>query len=109
MDLERPTRRAVTLCVSAAFASALQFLTRDSVGLVAWSWVLIGFQLLGLWSLSRQRPSGWLVGAVVQTGWTTYGVLTAQFAFVAGCTVSLAIQSSAWLRRSTSAEEEEPA
>ncbi|MCP4306391.1 MAG: hypothetical protein GY788_16305 [bacterium] len=96
-----------TLIVVACAAPAGEILTRDSVGLVAWSWFLTVLQLGGIWSLSRDRPWGWLIGSTVQSCWAMYGALTSQLAFVFGCCISLAIQGRAWLRWTRRDEEQE--
>jgi hypothetical protein len=99
--------RIGALVAVASMAPAAQLLTRDSMGLATWSWVLTVCQLLGIWSISKPHPCGWLIGSAVQSCWAMYGALTAQPAFVFGCSISLTIQGRAWLRWSRRDEGQE--
>ena len=98
MTLARSAIRVATLVVVGCAAATLQFVTRSWVGLATWAWILSILQLVGVWSVSRRRPTGWLIGSAVQTSWAMYGALTAQAAFIFGCLISLTIQGYAWLR-----------
>jgi hypothetical protein len=65
----------------------------------AWAWVLTGTQLLGLWVAGHQRPSGWLIGFVVQPGWIVYALLSGQLGFVPGCAVSAGVHLATFMRQ----------
>jgi hypothetical protein len=65
----------------------------------AWAWLLTGTQLLGLWVAGHQRPSGWLIGFVVQPAWIVYALLSGQLGFVPGCAVSAGVHLATFMRQ----------
>jgi hypothetical protein len=63
-----------------------------------WPWLLTGLQVLALWSAGTGRWWGWLLGGCVQLPWIAYAVVTTQFGFIPGCTVSASVQIHNFLR-----------
>ncbi|TDD68893.1 hypothetical protein E1262_14180 [Jiangella aurantiaca] len=63
-----------------------------------WPWLLTGIQVLALWSAGSERWWGWLLGAAVQPPWIAYALVTGQFGFIPGCTISAAVQANSFAR-----------
>lgn len=95
--------RAVPLSalLAACLSLAMMATTNQSpLGLPSyWSWVLTGIQVLALAGVGRGYPPAWLAGGAAQIAWITYGLLTNQVGFVAGCAISCVVQVSSYVRQ----------
>jgi len=63
-----------------------------------WSWALTGAGLICLWLMSSGKAWPWLVAAVGQTGWITFGATTGQHGFVVLGLSNAVLQVLGWRR-----------
>jgi hypothetical protein len=50
---------------------------------LAWSFILAGVGIIGLWIAGRKNAWGWAIGAGAQVLWIIYAVATQQWGFIA--------------------------
>jgi hypothetical protein len=65
---------------------------------LVWSWLLVAVGALGMWMAGRRIPSGWAVAILNETLWIIYAIQTAQWGFIAGAAVYIAVFTRNWLR-----------
>jgi len=65
---------------------------------LVWSWLLVTLGAAGMWLAGRRNRAGWAVAIANETLWIVYAVQTAQWGFIAGALLYIAVFTRNWLR-----------
>jgi len=65
---------------------------------LTWSWLLVSLGAVGMWMAGRRMKTGWAIAIVNETLWIVYAIETAQWGFIAGALLYIAVFTRNWLR-----------
>lgn len=77
---------------------------------MAWSFILAGVGILGIYLAGRRSLWGWAIGVGAQMLWIVYAIVTQQWGFIASALSYAAVYALNWRRwaREQRAAREEP-
>ena len=66
--------------------------------MIAWSFVLAGIGILGIYLAGRKSLWGWAIGVGAQLLWIVYAIVTQQWGFIASAVAYASVYGLNWYR-----------
>lgn len=66
--------------------------------MIAWSFVLAGVGILGIYLAGRKSLWGWAIGVGAQLLWIVYAIVTQQWGFIASALAYASVYGLNWYR-----------
>jgi hypothetical protein len=73
---------------------------------IAWSFVLAGIGIIGLYLAGKNNRAGWAIGVGAQVLWIVYAIVTQQWGFIASAVAYSWVYSLNWWRWRAKREQE---